>query len=126
MNVDFAPTFLDLAGVSVPKDMQGVSLRPIFENDGNAPKKWRKATYYHYYEYPSWHSVKRHYGIRTDKYKLIHFYNDVDEWELYDMEKDPQELKKVINNPEYKEIVPKLKKLMVKTKKQLKDNEPKI
>ena len=93
MNIDFAPTFLDFAGVEIPKEIQGTSLKPLFENDGTAPKNWRKSTYYHYYEYPSWHSVKRHYGIRTEKYKLIHFYNDVDEWELYDMEKDPQEMK---------------------------------
>ncbi|TKG96306.1 DUF4976 domain-containing protein [Puteibacter caeruleilacunae] len=109
MNVDFAPTFLDFAGVEVPKDMQGKSLRNILENEGKAPENWRDATYYHYYEYPSWHSVKRHYGLRTEKYKLIHFYNDVDEWELYDMEKDPQEMQNVIDDPAYKELVPELK-----------------
>lgn len=109
MNVDFAPTFLDYAGVNIPDEMQGLSLRPVFENNGKPTPDWRKATYYHYYEYPSWHSVKRHYGMRTDRYKLIHFYNDVDEWELYDMQKDPQELTNVIDDPSYREMVPGLK-----------------
>ena len=84
MNVDFAPTFLDYAGVEIPSDIQGVSLRPVIENDGATPTDWRKAVYYHYYEYPAEHSVKRHYGIRTKDFKLIHFYNDIDCWELYD------------------------------------------
>ncbi|WP_430812249.1 MULTISPECIES: sulfatase family protein [unclassified Carboxylicivirga] len=109
MNLDFAPTFLDYAGVEIPDNMQGASLRPLFENNGQAPDTWREATYYHYYEYPSWHSVKRHYGMRTNRYKLIHFYNDVDEWELYDLEKDPQELKNVINETEYANLIPQLK-----------------
>lgn len=109
MNVDFAPTFLDYAGAKIPNDMQGTSLRPVLGNDGNPTKDWRKATYYHYYEYPSWHSVKRHYGMRTERYKLIHFYNDVDEWELYDMKQDPNELQNVINHPDYANLVPELK-----------------
>jgi len=104
MNIDFAPTLLELAGIEVPKDIQGKSLKPILENKGKTPSDWRKATYYHYYEYPSWHSVKRHYGIRTNDYKLIHFYDDVDEWELYDMKKDPQEMTNVFEKPEYKKI----------------------
>ncbi|TRX66415.1 sulfatase [Carboxylicivirga sp. M1479] len=122
MNLDFAPTFLDYAGLDVPKDMQGVSLRPVFENEGLAPKSWREATYYHYYEYPSWHSVKRHYGMRTNRYKLIHFYNDVDEWELYDMEKDPQELSNVIYQEEYKAIAQKLKEQLKQLQAQYKDD----
>lgn len=124
MNVDFAPTFLDYAGVSVPEEMQGVSLRPVFENNGAAPTDWRSATYYHYYEYPSWHSVKRHYGMRTDRYKLIHFYNDVDEWELYDMEKDPQELRNVINDPAYIDLVPALKYQLKQLQQHYQDTNP--
>ncbi|MHC4743505.1 MAG: sulfatase/phosphatase domain-containing protein, partial [Planctomycetota bacterium] len=81
-NLDFAPTFLDFAGVEVPEDMQGVSFRRILQ--GKKPRRWRKSIYYHYYEYPAVHSVKRHYGVRTLQYKLIHFYHDIDEWELYD------------------------------------------
>ncbi len=122
MNVDFAPTFLDYAGVEVPKDMQGVSLRPVFENSGLTPSDWRKATYYHYYEYPSWHSVKRHYGMRTDRYKLIHFYNDIDEWELYDMKLDPNELNNLINNPNYADIISDLKKQLQQQRDKYDDN----
>lgn len=124
MNIDFAPTFLDYAGVDIPEDMQGRSLRPILDNEGKIPDNWREASYYHYYEYPSWHSVKRHYGIRTKDYKLIHFYNDVDEWELYDMNKDPKEMNNEINNPEYKSVLEELKILMKKTQAEYKDNNP--
>ncbi|MCM1502637.1 MAG: sulfatase [Bacteroidales bacterium] len=101
MNVDFAPTFLDFAGVEIPQDIQGKSLKGIMENEGNPAPEWRDAVYYHYYEYPAEHSVKRHYGIRTDRFKLIHFYNDIDQWELYDMSKDPCEMNNVFDNPEY-------------------------
>ena len=103
MNVDFAPTFLDYAGVEIPSDIQGVSLRPVIENDGSTPTDWREAVYYHYYEYPAEHSVKRHYGIRTKDFKLIHFYNDIDCWELYDETKDPMEMHNVYDDPEYSE-----------------------
>ncbi|MCT4588746.1 MAG: sulfatase [Carboxylicivirga sp.] len=125
MNLDFAPTLLDYAGVVIPDDMQGRSLRPVFEKDGAVPANWRKATYYHYYEYPSWHSVKRHYGMRTERFKLIHFYNDVDEWELYDLENDPQELNNVIDHPEYTDLVPNLKKQLEKLQAEYKDNSAK-
>lgn len=101
MNVDFAPTFLDFAGVDIPSDMQGVSLRKVMENGGKTPEDWRKAVYYHYYEYPAEHSVKRHYGIRTEDCKLIHFYNDIDQWEMYDMKADPDEMENVFDAPEY-------------------------
>ncbi len=101
MNIDIAPTVLDFAGVSIPSDIQGRSLRPVLEHRGKTPSDWRDAVYYHYYEYPSWHSVKRHYGIRTERYKLIHFYNDVDEWELYDLQNDPSELRNVYDDPGY-------------------------
>ncbi len=103
MNIDFAPTFLDYAGVNIPGDMQGRSLRPILEN-GETPDDWRNATYYHYYEYPAVHMVKRHYGVRTDRYKLIHFYYDIDAWELFDLEEDPNELNSVYEDPAYAEI----------------------
>lgn len=103
MNVDFAPTFLDYAGVDIPSDIQGVSLRPVIDNDGATPIDWREAVYYHYYEYPAEHSVKRHYGIRTKDFKLIHFYNDIDCWELYDETKDPMEMHNVYDAPEYSE-----------------------
>ena len=98
-NIDFAPTFLELAGVEPPADMQGVSLVPLLK--GLKPEKWRDALYYHYYEYPAEHAVKRHYGIRTDRYKLIHFYNDIDTWELYDLSTDPHEMNNLIDDPSY-------------------------
>jgi len=102
MNLDFAPTLLDLAGSQIPDDMQGTSLRGLFtQNKGH----WRDGVYYHYYEYPhGWHDVKRHYGIRTERYKLIHFYNDIDLWELYDLKLDPQELRNVYDHPMYVEV----------------------
>ena len=100
-NLDFAPTFLDYAGVEVPSDMQGESFRKLVSGETS---EWRDAIYYTYYEYPSIHMVKRHYGVRTSRYKLIHFYYDVDEWELYDLEKDPHEMKSVYNDPAYADI----------------------
>ena len=111
-NVDFAPTFLDLAGADIPKDMQGKSIVPLLK--GITPKNWRKAMYYHYYEYPAEHSVRRHYGIRTKRYKLIHFYYDVDAWELYDLKKDPHELHNVYNDPAYFYVRERLKKELQK------------
>ncbi len=108
MNLDFAETFLDVAGVSVPDDMQGKSLLPLLK--GETPDDWRKSMYYHYYEYPGGHSVKRHYGIKTGDYKLIHFYYDIDEWELYDLKNDPNEMNNVINDSAYADIVVDLKK----------------
>ena len=101
-NIDYAPTFLELAGVKIPNDIQGVSLLPLLKDEH--PENWRKSLYYHFYEYPAEHMVKRHYGIRTERYKLIHFYNDIDKWELYDLKNDPAEMNNVINKPEYKEI----------------------
>jgi arylsulfatase A-like enzyme len=101
-NLDFAPTFLELAGVGKPDNMQGRSLVSLF--GGQTPDDWKKAVYYHYYEYPGYHSVKRHYGIRTQRYKLIHFYYDVDEWELYDLRKDPDEMLNVYHVPKYESV----------------------
>ena len=114
-NIDYAPTFLELAGVKVPEDIQGESLLPLLK--GKKPADWRKSLYYHFYEYPAEHMVKRHYGVRTDRYKLIHFYNDIDAWELYDLEKDPAEMHNVINDPAYSEVLAdmqvELKKLQI-------------
>lgn len=106
-NIDFAPTFLDYAGVDIPEDMQGRSLRPLLRS--RTPGDWRDSIYYHYYEYPAVHQVKRHYGIRTERYKLIHFYHDIDAWELYDLESDPHELNNVIDRVEYSRVVDELK-----------------
>lgn len=123
MNIDLAPTILDYAGVEIPSDIQGRSLRPVVENEGKAPEGWRTAVYYHYYEYPSWHSVKRHYGIRTERYKLIHFYNDVDEWELYDLKKDPKEMKSVYDDPEYASVRDSMHKQLEQLQIEVEDTE---
>ena len=120
-NLDFAQTFLDIAGVDAPEDMQGKSLVPILigEKDG-----WdRDAVYYHYYEYPAEHAVKRHYGIATKDYKIIHFYYDVDEWELYDRKKDPTEVNNVIDDPAYADVVKDMKQKLVEVRKKYKDSE---
>ena len=118
-NIDYAPTFLELAGVEVPEDMHGVSLLPLLK--GEHPTDWRTALYYHFYEYPAEHMVKRHYGIRTNKYKLIHFYNDIDEWELYDLQKDSNELHNLYGQSEYDSIVNNLKKQMLKLQEEYND-----
>ncbi|WP_445738124.1 sulfatase family protein [Mariniflexile sp.] len=99
-NLDFAETFLDFANVGIPSDMQGKSLKPLLEGKVKNDD-FRDAVYYHYYDYPAFHMVKKMYGVRTKRYKLIHVYDDIDEWELYDLEKDPQELKNLINDVSY-------------------------
>jgi arylsulfatase A-like enzyme len=106
-NLDFAQTFLEAAQIEAPDDMQGESFIPLLKGKNEL---WsREAVYYHYYEYPSVHMVKRHFGIVTKEYKLIHFYYDGDEWELYDRKKDPQEMKNVYDNPLYSNTVKDLK-----------------
>ncbi|MBU0639035.1 MAG: sulfatase [Planctomycetes bacterium] len=104
-NLDFAETFLDLAGVTIPDDMQGRSLVPLLK--GRRPLNWRQAIYYQYFEHPAVHNVARHYGIRTQRYKLIYFYQ-LDEWELYDLKQDPDELQSVYGDPAYAAIAQEL------------------
>lgn len=120
-NVDFAETMLEMAGVKVPSDMQGRSMVPILK--GKTPKDWRKEHYYHYYEYPAVHSVKRHYGISTEQYKLIHYYYDIDEWELFDLKADPQEMKNVYNDPAYASVKADLHKRLTKLRIEYKDTD---
>ena len=117
-NVDFAETFLDMAGVPIPDDMQGRSLVPILH--GQKPADWRTSLYYHYYEYPAVHMVKKHEGIYDGRFKLIHYYDDIDEWELLDAETDPLEMKNVITDPKYAANVAILKAELEKQKTQLK------
>ncbi|MEX0324295.1 MAG: sulfatase [Puniceicoccaceae bacterium] len=97
-NLDYAQTFLQIAGVKQPSDMQGLSLVPVFK--GKTPANWRDSLYYHYYEYPGWHMVHKHEGVYDGRYKLMHYY-ELDEWELYDMKTDPQEMTNQYENPEY-------------------------
>ncbi|MDN5217039.1 sulfatase [Fulvivirgaceae bacterium BMA12] len=117
-NIDFAPTLLEIASIEVPDDMQGRSLKPVLEGTS---KDWRDEIYYHYYEYPhGWHNVKRHYGIRTERYKLIHFYNDIDAWEMYDLENDPNEMENLFDDPAHtekrEELTTRLAKLRIAMK----------
>ena len=119
-NIDYAPTFLDLAGIVVPDDVHGKSLVPLIT--GKKTKNWRKSVYYHYYEYPGPHDVKRHYGIRTDRYKLIHFYNDIDQWELYDLKLDPNEVTNLYGRKGYEDLTKSLFDQLVKTQALYKDN----
>ena len=100
-NLDFAQTFLDIAGTKIPADMQGASLVPLLR--GQTPKNWRTHFYYHYYEFPGAHSVARHYGVTNGRHKLINFYQNK-EWELFDLDKDPNELESVYGNSDYKNI----------------------
>jgi arylsulfatase A-like enzyme len=117
--IDFAPTFLEAAGVPVPGDIQGRSLVPILQ--GKKPADWRKSFYYHYYEYPVPHRVRRHYGVVTDRYKLVHFYApDVDYWELYDREKDPLEMKNVLGQKGYEKTEADLRAELARLRQELK------
>ncbi len=118
-NVDFAETFLDAAGLPIPADMQGRSLKPVLE--GQTPANWRKSFYYHYYEYPQPHHVRPHYGVITDQYKLVRFYGpDVDYWELYDRVKDPRELRSYFGDPAYAKVTEDLKAELQKLRTDLK------
>jgi uncharacterized sulfatase len=102
-NLDFAPTFLDFANAEIPEEMQGRSLRSLM-NNSISDEDFRNAIYYHYYDFPAFHMVKRHYGIRTDRFKLMHFYDDIDVWEMYDLQKDPREMNNIYNHPDYAEV----------------------
>jgi arylsulfatase A-like enzyme len=100
-NLDFAPTLLDYVGIEAPEEMQGESFRKLVSGETD---QWRDAVYYTYYEYPSVHMVKRHYGVATERYKLIHFYYDIDEWEMYDLETDPMEMRNVYHDPAFADV----------------------
>lgn len=106
-NIDFAPTLIELADIKMTQKVQGESFKPILF--GNTPKNWEQAMYYHYYEFPFWHHVQPHYGIRTQKYTLAHFYYNIDVWELYDLEKDPNQMHNIIADPQYTNVIADLK-----------------
>ena len=122
-NLDFAPTILELAGAEIPDRLQGRSMAPLLR--GEQPEDWRDAVYYHYYEGPeiehSWHAVARHYGVRTDQYTLAHFH-DHDEWELFDLEADPDQLSSVYGDPEYAGIQQHLKSRLDELQEQYGDD----
>ncbi len=122
MNLDFCPTILDYAGIKIPEDVQGESLRSLLQ--GETPDNWRQSIYYHYYEYPhGWHNVRKHYGIRTKKYKLIHYYDDIDAKELYDLEKDPHELSNIYDDSYFAKIQEELETKLVNLRKYYQDSE---
>jgi arylsulfatase A-like enzyme len=118
-NVDYAETFLDLAGLPVPADMQGRSLVPILK--GGQPERWRQAIYFHYYEYPAVHMVPRHYGVRDDRYKLMYFY-ERDEWELFDLQRDPDEMQSVYGQAGYAEVQQRMKETLKALRQQYRDS----
>lgn len=121
-NIDYAPTFLEIAGAPVPSNIQGVSLLPLLQ--GKHPKSWRKSVYYHYYEYPAEHSVKRHYGVRSsDGYKLIHFYNDINHWELFNLNADPSELHNIYGQPGTEKVTKRLMNELIRLQKQYDDQD---
>ena len=120
LNIDFAPTLLDLAGIDVPEEMQGTSFKPLLES--NKKVTTRDAVYYHYYEFPKWHNVQPHYGVRTDRYKLIHYYYNMNEWELFDLKKDPNEMENLYGTSGTKKLTQKLKNKIKELQVEYKDD----
>jgi arylsulfatase A-like enzyme len=120
INVDFAPTFMEIAGLAVPGDMQGRSLVALLRGDG--PADWRTSMYYRYYHDPGHHNTAAHYGVRTTTHKLIYFWKK-DQWEFYDLRNDPQEMHNLYDDPSQKQTVAKLKEEMYRLKKELKDDD---
>ena len=121
-NIDFAPTFLDFAGVPKPAEMQGRSFRAIL--DGKTPADWPQVFYYHFHEFPEPdHHVARHFGVRTDRFKLIRYYfpEDRKEWELFDLKSDPLELRNVYGDPAYAKTVAEMKELLKEQRAKYKD-----
>jgi arylsulfatase A-like enzyme len=122
-NVDFAATFLEAAGVAAPSDLHGSSLAPLLR--GHTPANWRRSFYYHYYEFPGPHSVRRHFGVVDRRYKLVRFYEpDVDEWELFDLQTDPRELRSVYSDPSYAETRQRLHAELERLRQELKVPDP--
>ncbi|MEM7199964.1 MAG: sulfatase [Planctomycetota bacterium] len=120
-NVDFAPTFLALAGVAMPDDMQGASMVPLLR--GEQPDDWRTSFYYHYYEFPGVHAVAKHFGVRTARHKLIRYYQ-LDEWELFDLDQDPDELRNVYDDPAYRETRETLAQELTRLQRELGEDHP--
>jgi arylsulfatase A-like enzyme len=131
LNVDFAPLFLDLAGVPVPEEFQGQSFRPLL--NGQTPDSWQQSMYYRYWMHKEHHNVYAHYGVRTKRYKLIYYYSDAlgqagaidetyePEWELFDLEKDPCELNSVYDHLGYQKVVQELKAELHRLQEQVGD-----
>jgi arylsulfatase A-like enzyme len=120
LNCDFAPSFMEVAGLKVPADMQGVSLVPLFK--GEHPANWRTSMYYRYYHDPGHHNTRAHYGLRTETHKLIYYWKQ-DLWELFDLAHDPNELRNVYYDTEQRETVDKLKAELARLKKEVGDED---
>ena len=117
LNLDIAPTLLDWAGITVPKDMQGASMKGLLQTGKDIA--WRKEIYYHYYERSF--GLTPHYGIRTDRYKLLHFYGAIDSWEFYDLKKDASEMHNGYTDPKNKAIISDLKQRLRQLQEKYKD-----
>lgn len=134
-NIDYAPTYLEMAGIDVPEEICGTSLVPLF-GTGKAPEGWRTELYYHYYDYPAIHNVRRHDGIMTKDYKLIHFKDNgggrkgtdkpIDAWELYDLKNDPTEVHNLYGDKRYENVVEDLKRRLENKRKELNVDEDKL
>jgi len=132
-NVDFAETFLDYAGVDIPDDMQGRSIRPLLK--GKTPKDWPRSMYYRYWMHGAHFNVAAHLGVRTKRYKLIYYYGlplnakgtkggpTPPEWELFDLKNDPLEMKNVYDDPAYTKVVNQLKAELIRLRKKLEDED---
>jgi arylsulfatase A-like enzyme len=119
-NIDWAPTLLDMTKTTIPGDIQGKSFAPLLMGKDTP---WRKAAYYHYYEFPEPHHVYPHFGVRTDQYTLVHFYGGLDTWELYDLKKDPQQVTNLFGKPGYEKITTELKAQLKALMIEYKDDE---
>ncbi|WP_025765273.1 sulfatase family protein [Dyadobacter tibetensis] len=123
LNIDWAPSIIDLAGGKVPAQMQGKSFLPLLQSGTSAKTPWRKEAYYHYYEYPQPHRVHPHFGIRTDRYKLAYFYKGGDSWELYDLQEDPTEVSNIYGKQGTEKLTADLKQKLKKLMQEYKDKE---
>ncbi|MEX6686166.1 sulfatase [Danxiaibacter flavus] len=121
LNIDWAPTLLNIAQVNIPQDIQGTSFLPILKGDKNVP--WRKEMYYHYYEFPQPHHVYPHFGIRTERYKLVRFYDAGNAWELYDLQKDPHEVNNIYGSKGTEKLTAELKQHLKKLMIEYKDED---
>jgi arylsulfatase A-like enzyme len=120
LNTDFAPTFLEIAGLPIPADMQGRSLVPLLK--GQHPSDWRQAVYYRYYHDPGHHNTRAHYGLRTSTHKLIYYWKK-EAWELFDLTADPDEQKNLVSDPAQRELLEQLKVQLLQLKKEMKDED---
>jgi len=119
LNIDIAPTVLDLAGVKIPDHMHGRSMVPLLSGDKNA--SWRDAWLYEYFEFPAVHSVRKHRGVRTDRWKYIHYFAEPQEFELYDLQADPDEMNNLYGKPEFANVVSRLQKRLVELRRESHD-----